>query len=114
MSRRDEEIEMCRGISKSLTNSAIAIQENKKNIKSMLNLIKIELKARYDCFYIDLYGESFDYKKYGNLMKIGTMKPLSLKQLAEIEELFDIEYVRTNNDGYYYFQFKVRGDYSMH
>ena len=113
MSRRDEEIEMCRGFSKSLVDSAVAIRENKENIRSMLQIIKAELKARYDCNYIDLYSKSFDYKKYDNLLKIGTLKPLSLKQLAEIEELFDIEYVYTHENWFYFFQFKKCGDYSM-
>lgn len=109
--RRKEEIEMCRDISKSLTRSAVAIMNNKKNIKSMLHLIEAELKARYDLSYIDLYGRSFDHKKYGNIMKLGFMTPKSLQDLMDIEELFDIEYVE-NRDTYYFFQFKVNGDYS--
>lgn len=110
--RKQEEIQMCRDIAKSLTNSAVAIRDNKKNIRSMLNLMKIELKSRYDLFDIDVYGRSFDFKKYGNKLKLGFLTPKSLQDLMDIEELFDIEYLE-NRDTYYFFQFKVDGDYSM-
>lgn len=106
-----EEIAMCRKISKSLTDSAVAIAENKRNIKQMLNIIRAEVNARYDLMYIDLYGRSFDFKKYGNLLKLGFYTAKSLKELMEIEELFDIEFVECR-DNYYFFQFKVLGDYS--
>ena len=97
--RKQEEIQMCRDIAKSLTNSAVAIRDNKKNIRSMLNLMKIELKSRYDLMDIDVYGRSFDFKKYGNTLKLGFITPKSLQDLMDIEELFDIEYLE-NRDTY--------------